>query len=194
MRKVLKASLLTVLGFLIQTCVMQQLKLGGVVANVLAINIAILTVSWGKKYAFGASCLTGILLEATTYSVGALYAVIYPVICMALSYAFADMSDERREKRLLSQNNNDKKGMRGDINPHIRIPLNAMCIAAAIEAVLLVYATLSGTQLTVAFLSRAFLSVVYTGLLAIVVMYPVRRFLHMYGRRVRRAMIEDNRV
>lgn len=193
MRKVIKAVLLTVLSFLIQTCVMQHLKVGGVTANFLAINIAILTVSLGKKYAFGASCMTGILLEATTYSVGALYAVIYPVIGMGFAYIFADMSDEKREKRFLRQMD-EKKGMRGDMNPHLRIPLNAMCIAAAVEVILLVYATLSGTELTVAFISRALLAVVYTGLLATVVMFPARLVLRMYGRRVRRAMIEDDRV
>ena len=63
MRKVLKALLLTILAYLFQVCAMNQLKIGGVVANLLAVNIAILTVSLGKKYAFGASCVTGILLE-----------------------------------------------------------------------------------------------------------------------------------
>ena len=80
MRKVLKALLLTILAYLFQVCAMNQLKIGGVVANLLAVNIAILTVSLGKKYAFGASCVTGILLEVMTSTVGGFYAVIYPAV------------------------------------------------------------------------------------------------------------------
>lgn len=49
MRKVLKALLLTILAYLFQVCAMNQLKIGGVVANLLAVNIAILTVSLGKN-------------------------------------------------------------------------------------------------------------------------------------------------
>ena len=124
MRKVLKALLLTILAYLFQVCAMNQLKIGGVVANLLAVNIAILTVSLGKKYAFGASCVTGILLEVMTSTVGGFYAVIYPAVSMLFAQFFSDMSDEKREIR-----RNREKNTR-DVNPHIRIPLDAMCIAA----------------------------------------------------------------
>ena len=125
MRKVLKALLLTILAYLFQVCAMNQLKIGGVVANLLAVNIAILTVSLGKKYAFGASCVTGILLEVMTSTVGGFYAVIYPAVSMLFAQLFSDMSDEKREIR-----RNREKNTR-DVNPHIRIPLDAMCIHSA---------------------------------------------------------------
>lgn len=188
--KIGKASFLTLLAYLVQTCAMPQLKIAGVVANVLAINIAILTVSYGKKYAFGSACLSGILLEATTYSVGGLYTVIYPVISMVFAYIFADMSDEKRERRLISHTDAKKK-LRGDLDPHLRIPLNALCLSAAIEAVYLVYVTLNGTAFTYRFAMRAFLSVLFTCILSVLLMVPVRFFLHMYGRRVKRAMSEE---
>lgn len=190
MKKVLKALLLTVLAYLIQTCVMPQLKIGGVVANVIIANIAILTVSLGKKYAFGSSCLSGILLEATTYSVGGLYVVIYPVISMIFSYIFADMSDEKREKRMLMHPDNQKK-LRGDLNPHLRIPLNAICVSAVIETVYLVYISLNGTVLTAHLIGRGLLSVLYTGAVTLLIMVPVRYFLGMYGHRVKRAMTDE---
>ncbi|MBQ7519139.1 MAG: hypothetical protein IJU12_02385, partial [Clostridia bacterium] len=66
MRKVIKAFFMTLLFYLLQVCAMQHLKIYGVVGNLLAVDIAILTVSLGKKYAFGASCVAGILLEAMT--------------------------------------------------------------------------------------------------------------------------------
>ena len=190
MRKVIKAFFLTILCYLLQVCVMQHLKIYGVVGNLLAVNVAVATVSLGKKYAFGTSCLSGILLETMTSSVGGLYVVLYPVFSMLFAQIFADMSDEKREKLLLRQSDSAKK-IRGDLNPHIRIPLDAMCVAAGIEAVCLIYVTLSGTEVSPILFLRAFVSVLYTGLLAIVMMFPARAFLHMYGGRIRRATVEE---
>ncbi len=190
MRKVIKAGVLTLLFYLLQVCAMQHLKIYGVVGNLLAVNIAIATVSLGKKYAFGTSCVTGILLEAMTSSVGGLYVVLYPVLSMLFAQIFADMSDEKREKLLLRQSDTTKK-IRGDLNPHLRIPLNAMCIAAALEAVFLIYVTLSGTEISLNLLVRAIVSVLYTGLLSVLLMFPARMYLRMYGGRVKRAMTEE---
>ena len=190
MRKVIKAGVLTLLFYLLQGCAMQHLKIYGVVGNLLAVNIAIATVSLGKKYAFGTSCVTGILLEAMTSSVGGLYVVLYPVLSMLFAQIFADMSDEKREKLLLRQSDTTKK-IRGDLNPHLRIPLNAMCIAAALEAVFLIYVTLSGTEISLNLLVRAIVSVLYTGLLSVLLMFPARMYLRMYGGRVKRAMTEE---
>ena len=190
MRKVIKAGVLTLLFYLLQVCAMQHLKIYGVVGNLLAVNIAIATVSLGKKYAFGTSCVTGILLEAMTSSVGGLYVVLYPVLSMLFAQIFADMSDEKREKLLLRQSDTTKK-IRGDLNPHLRIPLNAMCISAALEAVFLIYASLSSTEISMNLLVRAIVSVLYTGLLSVLLMFPARMYLRMYGGRVKRAMTEE---
>lgn len=190
MIKVIKAFLLTMLAYLLQVTLMQHLKIYGVTGNLLAVNIAVLTVSLGKKYAFGASCLTGILLEAMTSSVGGLYVVIYPVFSMLFAQFLADMSDERREKLLLRMSDTNKK-FRGDLDPHLRIPIDAMCIAAGIEAVCLVYVTLSATDVSLILVLRAFISVLYTGILALLLMVPMRMFLKMYGGRVRRALEEE---
>ena len=70
-----------------------------------------MTVSLGKKYAFGASCVTGILLEVMTSTVGGFYAVIYPAVSMLFAQLFSDMSDEKREIR-----RNREKNTR-DVNP-----------------------------------------------------------------------------
>ena len=192
MRKVIKAFFMTLLFYLLQVCAMQHLKIYGVVGNLLAVDIAILTVALRKQYAFGASCVAGILLEAMTSSVGGLYVVLYPVFGMLFAYVFADMSDEKREKLMLRQSDSNKK-IRGDLNPHLRIPLDAMCIAAGIEIVCLIYVTLSGTEVAAALFIRAFVAILYTGALAVLLMIPARMWLGMYGGRVRRAMIEEER-
>lgn len=182
MRNVLKATLLTIICYLLQVCAMPYLKIDGVIGNLVAVNVAILTVSLGKKYAFGASCLSGILLDVMTTSISGFYAVIYPAVSMVFAMVFADMSDERREVR--RNRNKDSR----DMNPHIRIPLNAMSICLLLEVILLTYTTLSGTVLTMRHIARVLLAVVYTGALSGVLMWPVRAWLHMYGGRVERAV------
>lgn len=194
MRNVAKAFFLTLLSYLLQVSLMYHLKIDGVVGNLLAVNIAVLTVSLGKKYAFGASCLSGILTEVMTASVGGLYAVLYPAISILLAQVFADMSYEKREKKRQRiekrRKNNDVK----DMNPHVRIVLNAIAVAAGIEIILLAYVTLSGAELSFRLIYRALLSIVYTGVLALVLMWPARAFLHMYGGRIKRATEETNQV
>lgn len=186
MRKVLTALLFTLLAYLIQVCAMPYLKIGGVMPNLIAVNIAVLTVSLGKKYAFGASCLSGILLEAMTSSVGALYVIVYPALGMLFAQAFADMSDEKRETR------RNRGRDTSDVNPHIRIPLNAVCIGMAIEVILLIYVTLSGAPLTLGHIARVLIASLYTGALAVALMLPMRALLRMYGGRVRRAMLDED--
>ena len=181
MRKVLKAFVLTLIAYLFQVCFMPYLKIGGVIGNLAAVCIAILTVSLGKKYAFCSSCAIGILMDVMTTSISGLYAVLYPVISMVFAMVFADMSDERREIR--RNRNKDSR----DMNPHIRIPLNAMAICMALEVILLTYTTLSGTQLTWHHIGRVLLAILYTGALSLVLMWPVRAWLGMYGGRVERA-------
>ena len=182
MRNVLKATLITLLAYLVQICAMPYLRIDGVIGNLCAVGIAVLTVSLGKKYAFGASCVTGILMDVMTGSISGLYAVIWPVVSMVFAMVFADMSDERREIR--RNRNKDSR----DMNPHIRIPLNAMCICLALEIILVTYTTLTGTQLTMRHIARVLLSVVYTGVLSLILMWPLRAWLHMYGGRVERAV------
>lgn len=186
MRNLIKAFLMTMLAYLFQVCAMPYLKIAGVMPNLLAVNIAVLTVSLGKKYAFGASCLTGILLEAMTASVGALYVIIYPAVGMLMAQIFADMSDEKRGLR----NYNNRKAQ--DVNPHVRILLNAMCISAGVEAIFLIYVTLSGAPLTTGHIARLLTATVYTTALAGVLMFPLRAFLRMYSGRIRRAMTQED--
>ncbi len=191
MRNVVKALVLTLLSYLMQTCLLHQLRIDGVMGNLLAVNIAILTVSLGRKYAFGASCLTGILVEVMSASVGGLYAVIYPVVGVIFGQIFADMSDERREKKRRQAEKNPNKSEVKDMNPHLRILLNALCIAAGIEAILLVYTSLAGTEISFRLVYRALVAVLYTGVLSLL-MFPARAFLGMYGGRIKRAMTDKD--
>ena len=159
---------------------MQHLKIWGVTGNLLAVAIAVLTVSYGKKYAFVVSCTIGILFEAMVSSVGGVFVVAYPVIGMLFAQLFADMSDEKRERLLLRQSGTQKK-IKGDMNPYLRILLDSVCIAAGIEFISLFYVNLSATDVSPALYLRAVLSFVYTGFLSVLLMWPARRLLGLHG-------------
>lgn len=189
MKRIVKALIITLLFYLLQTCLMSHLKISGVVACLPASAIAILTVSYGKKYAFGSSCLFGILYEATTASVGGLFSVVYPVFAMLFAQIFADMSDEKRERLILRQSAGKK--YRDEMNPILRIILDSICITAALEAIFTAYITLAGTDLTLRLILRVIGASIYTGILTVVLVYPVRRFLGVRRTRIRRAMVEE---
>ena len=182
MKKAVFAFALTLLFYLLQVCLMQHLKIFGVTGNLLAVNLAILTVSYGKKYTFVFSCITGILVEAMTSSVGGLLVVLYPAFGMLFAQVFSDMSDEKRERLLLRQTNLTNK-RKGDMNPYYRIPLNAICISGAIEIICLFYVNVSGTDVSVNIYIRAAMSIVYTGLLAVLLMWPVRKICGVHSAR-----------
>lgn len=174
MKKAVLAFAVTIMFYLLQVCLMQHLKIFGVTGNLLAVNLAILTVSFGKKYTFVFSCITGILVEAMTSSVGGLLVILYPAFGMLFAQLFSDMSDEKRERLALRQAGLSKK-KNGDLNPYYRIPLNAVCIAGAIEAICLVYVNVSGTDISANLYIRAVFSIIYTGILAVLLMWPVRK-------------------
>ena len=189
MKRILKALFITLLFYLLQTCLMSHLKISGVVACLPASAIAILTVSYGKKYAFGSSCLFGILYEATAASVGGLFVIVYPVFAMLFAQVFADMSDEKRERLILRQSAGKK--YKDEMNPVLRIILDSICITAALEAVFTAYVTLAGTDLTLRLILRVIGAAIYTGALTVLLAYPVRRFLGVRRTRIRRAMVEE---
>ena len=204
LKKALKALLITVLAYLIQACVMEHLAIGGITGSVLFAALAILTVSLGKKYAFCASCIIGMLMESMLSAVQGMYVIAYPVITMLCAQFFADMSDRQRERRRMindsrrSRHGEGKRRSRlgswltswryrdGDLPAHMRIPLCAGLMDFILNVVLCAYMYLIGVDLSFAHVWRAAVSVVYTIGLAVVLMVPTRAFLGMYtGRRKR---------
>ena len=68
-KKALRALLLALLAYLVQACVMEYLTVSGVTGSVLFAVLAIITVSYGKKYAFCASCIEPREVSAERYYV-----------------------------------------------------------------------------------------------------------------------------
>ncbi len=208
-RKLLKTAFLILLFYLLQTCVMPHLKILGVMANLNMVIIAILTVSFGKKYAFVSGALIGIILESMARNIYSFYVIMYPTLALIFAQVFADMSDIKREFRrikLKSEEHVDhiqssvrkKRKFRisfrrtspDDMDPHLRIVLNAVCLHGTYEMLMIVYAALGGVTLTLRHFSNLLTAMAYTALCC-VVMFPIRKFLGMYPKRVVHEVGED---
>lgn len=204
----LRVIILTLVSYLLDVCVMRHLYIGSVTANICLAGIAIITVSYGKKAAFCAGCIIGILMECMLASVPVLYLLSYPIITMLCAQWFADLSDRQRERRKLAVAM-DRQGkevtrfqalytgkiiklfkriiqfFRRDenMNPYLRIPLCALTEAVLFNAVQMVYGYISDFGLDSGHIMRATASCVYTMAAAVVLMIPYRAFLKLLGRR-----------
>ncbi len=203
--KLLKVSLLVLLSYLLQVSVMPHLKLFAIVPNLLMVCIAILTVSFGKKYAFAAGAVIGIILESAANNLSMVNLLLYPALGLLCAQIFADMSDIKRELlRIRIAQRQASKGTGGAVNPyqrkhfhldlhpttaddmnaHLRILLNALTLTLMYEMVMLIYIAIALEGVSIGFhhLLRIFNTLLYTGL-ACVLMFPTRAFLGMYRRR-----------
>ncbi len=199
--RLLKASTLTLTAFLLQTCVAPYLKVGGVMPNFLMVTIAVLTVSCGKKYAFAAGAAMGIMLESMSSSIPLLYALSYPSLALLFAQPFADMNDYRREMRRMraAQHRTQPREITSkrrsalrkllslwqrrspeDLEPHLRIALNALSLTLAYEIIMLVYIALDGVPISWNHFARVLIALLLT-LLGSVLMFPARWVLGIYA-------------
>ena len=202
--KLIKIILVLLLFYLLQAVVMPHLKILGIMPNLLMVAIAIMTVSFGKIYAFISGAIIGIVLEAMSMTIPLFYVLVYPVLALLCAQIFADMPDVKREVRRLRQEHRQtemaselgapfkrkkfrirlRRDSPYDLNPHLRILLNAVMLVALYEGIMLVYIALDGVAISMNHIARAFYAIVYT-LVACVVMFPARSFLGLYKHRDR---------
>ena len=200
LKRALKALIVTLLAYLTQACVMKYMTFQGIYGSVVFAVLSIIIVSCGKKYAFCASCLTGMMMECMLASVPALYVIAYPVITMFAAQTFADMSDRQLERRrMLNENRRSRLAetgakehwwsrfflqyREGNLPAHLRIPLCAAVMDLMLNVVMCVYMYLIGQDIGFLHIARIFASVAYTSALAVVIMVPLRFFLGMYPKR-----------
>lgn len=204
LKKGLKVLLITVLAYLIQVCVMEHLAIAGVMGSVIFAALAILTVSYGKKYTFCASCIIGLMMESMLSNVPALYVIAYPLISMLSAQAFADLNERQRERRTMHSSEREYKRQgkkyassklgktllkvkdfftKEELPAHLRIPLCAALMDLLFNLVLCVYMYLIGVEMGFYHVWKVFVSVIYTVIISLMLMVPVRYFLGMYRRR-----------
>ena len=212
----LRVIILTLVSYLLDVCVMRHFYIGAVTANACLAGIAIITVSYGRKAAFCAGCIIGILMECMLASVPVIYLLSYPIITMLCAQWFGDLSDRQRERRKLAVSMTRQTGevsrfhalytskvvngmkrvvqfFRRDenLNPYLRIPLCAMTEAVLFNAVLMIYGYISDFGLDSGHVLRALMSCFYTTAVAVILMFPYRAFLKLLGRHHRAAYMNE---
>ena len=163
--------------------------------------LAVIVVTCGKKYAFCASCIIGMMMECmlSNSNVPSLYVIAYPAITMLCAQTFADMTDRQLEQRRLAYERRQVRISQGqgrkhwwysfmlryrdaDLPPVIRIPLCAGEMDLFLNLVLTAYMYLIGEELTLIHVYRLAGSALYTMGLAAALMLPCRKLLGMYPR------------
>jgi hypothetical protein len=130
------------------------------------------------------------------------YVIIYPVLSLLCAQVFADMSDVKREIRRLRETQRQseaaaeikasfkptrlrfhfRRSSPYDLNPHLRILLNASVLVLLYEGVMLVYIALVGIQINFGHFLRALYVMIYTAVCC-VSMFPARAWLGLYRKR-----------
>ena len=164
--------------YLIQTCVMTYLPVGGVYGSVLFAYLGVVIVSCGRKGAFCASAMLGILCEAMLSNVKGLYIICYPVLTMLYAQAFADKTERQIERQVLLHPERNHVQM----HPLARIFLCVLLLSLSFQVIFLAYGYLNGVALTFGHIGRAILQTLYTLALTVPVGLAVRSVLGMYKR------------
>ena len=173
-RKLVKIAILTLLAYLLQATVANPIAIGGVAPNLAFAIIAVVTVAFGRKYAFAMSLTVGYLLEIMLPALDYINLIGYPVCAMLGALRFSDKSERRLEEERVQGNRSTQ------LNPHIRTPLCAGLAISVFEGVNLIYTFLGGVKLDASHWGRALFDVAYTMTLALILQYPVRKWLGVY--------------
>lgn len=175
-RRYLVLLFLIPLGYLFHVCVLPYFPVGGVTANLLFAVIGIVTVAYGRLQALWAGLIYGLLLEILLPSVPYVSLAVYPISALFVSFIFADKSLRQLQMdRALNRRSHR-------LSAWLRTVLCAMSNILVYEVVNVAYIYLGGTALTLLHFRRALQSVLLTGVLTLLVEFPVRRLI--FGRRV----------
>ena len=185
-RRYLVLLLMIPFGYLAQVCIMPYLRIGGVTPSLLFTVIAIITVAYGRVQALWAGLIYGLLLEIMVPSVTYFSLAIYPVSSLFVSFIFSDKS-----LRQLQMDKALKKKPR--YTPAwLRTVLCAMVNVVVYETLNVSYIYLGGTPLTAAHFLRAFQDVLLTGLLTLLLEFPIRRLI--FGKREETPVLKNQPI
>jgi hypothetical protein len=171
LRRYIVLGLLIVFGYLCQVCVMPYIKIFGVTPNLLYVIIGIVTVAYGKLRAFWVGLCYGLLMEIMLPSVPYLHLILYPVTTLFCSFAFAD----KPLKTIEYERAVNKKSK--ELPPWLRTVLCTALNILVFEVVNVTYIYLGGSPLTFGHFSKAFLNVILTSLLCLLLLFPIRRLI-----------------
>lgn len=187
LRRYLALMILVPLGYLFHVCVMPYLHdLLGVTPNLLYAVIAIVTVAYGRLQAFWVGLLYGLLLEIMLPSITFLSLGVYTVTSLFVSFPFADKSLQRLEMdRALNRKSRE-------LPAWLRTVLCAMVNVFFYEVINIAYIYLDGSELTAAHFFRGLADVGLTGLLTLIILFPIRRMI--FGKKVETRVLKNNPI
>lgn len=185
-RKYTVLFLMTFLGYFCEVCVMPYIKVFGITPNLLYVVVGVVTVAYGKLRAFWVGLIYGILMQVMLPSVTYLNLALYPLTTLFCSFAFADKPLKTLEyERALDRH-------RKEPPPWLRTVLCTMLNTLIYETVQITYIYLGGSPLTVTHFMRGFWDVVLTGLLCLLLEFPLR--FAIFGRKKDRTVLRPNPV
>ena len=173
--------LLALLIYLLQVCAMPYVSIGGVTPSLIIVMIAVMTVGFGRMYAFWTGACYGILLECMSPATLIINLLIYPISALLCSLVFSDKSHQQLEL----ERNQGKSGR--NTSPLIRTPLCCAVNSLIYNTVNIAYVYLRGTDLTVGHIGRGLLDILLTTALCVVLMLPMRYLLGLHYNRIERA-------
>ena len=171
LRRYLILLLLIVFGYLFQVCLIPYIRIFDVTPNLLYVVIGVVTVAYGKLRAFWVGLCFGLLMEIMLPSVPYLFLILYPVSTLFCSFAFAD----KPIKTLEYERAVNKKSK--ELPPWLRTVLCTALNIFVFEAVNVTYIYLGGSPLTFSHFFKAFMDVILTSLLCLVLLFPLRRLI-----------------
>ena len=170
-RKYLVLLLLVPAGYLLQVCVMPYIHPFGVTPNLLFAVIGIVTVAYGRLRAFWVGMIYGMVMEVMLPSVSYLNLALYSIPTLFSAFVFSDRSPKALElDRALNRKSRE-------IPAWLRTILCAMSNTFVYEVVNVVYIFLGGSALLAAHYLRGIADVLLTGMLTLIIVFPVRRLI-----------------
>ena len=178
-RKYTVLVLMTFLGYFLEVCVMPYFKVFGVTPNLLYVVIGIVTVAYGKLRAFWVGLIYGLLMQIMLPSVTYLNLALYPLTTLFCSFAFAAKPLKTLEyERVLNR-------QRKELPPWLRTVLCTMLNTLIYETVQITYIYLGGSALTGPHFLRGITDILSSGLLCLILQFPVRIAVFGLRNRVR---------
>ena len=175
-RKYIVLFLLTFLGYFSEVCIMPYVKIFDVTPNLLYVVVGIVTVAYGKLRAFWVGLIYGILMQVMLPSVTMLNLALYPLTTLFCSFAFADKPLKTIEYERAVRHE------RKEMPPWLRTVFCTMLNTFVYETVQITYIYLGGNALTVTHFLRGICDVFFTGLLCLLLQFPVRRIIFGHHR------------
>ena len=170
-RKYTALLLMVVFGYLLEVCVMPYMRIFGVVPNLLYVIIGVVTVAYGKLRALWVGLTFGLLMQIMLPSVSILNLAVYPVTALFCSFPFAD----KPLKRLEYERATNK--VVKELPPRLRTVLCTALNILFYEVINVTYVFIRGSALTPGHFLKAFLDVLLTTLLCLVLQFPLRRLI-----------------